>query len=48
MRILNLLRRLFTRQEARPAPQAVDSTVKEIQRKLMDAARENGRPRIGA
>lgn len=48
MRILNLLRRFFHRQETRSAPQALDSTVKEIQRKLLDAARENGKPRIGA
>ena len=47
MRILNLLKRLFRKKEASPTPPALDSTVREIQRKLMNAARENGRPRIG-
>ena len=47
MGILKLFRRLLQRGAAKPAPKA-DDAVRELQKKLMSAARENGRPRIGA
>ena len=48
MGILRLLRRLISKEGTRPAPKSVDGTVRELQRKLMSAARDNGKPRIGA
>lgn len=48
MRILRFFKRLIHGKEAKPAPQPVESTVREIQRKLMEATRDNGKPRIGA
>ena len=47
MRILNLLKRLLLKEVTPPKPPAADSAVREIQQKLMSAARENGMPRIG-
>ena len=48
MRIIDLLRKLIRGQDAAPAPKSLEGSVREIQQKFMNAARENGKPRIGA
>ena len=48
MRIPRFLKRPTQKKEAKPASKELDATIREIQKKLMDASRENGKPRIGA
>ena len=48
MKLLRRLRRKKVRADPPGAPAEVGATVKELQRKLLNSARENGKPRVGA